>query len=123
MKPPRVLVVAGTQVQDSHVIDGAGDTGAIVALLKLWGVPFDVLRLDVHSMGAADFVDAAGHPRYGAIVWTAAEQDAYAWQAQIERFTHALMAAHVSLIAVGGRIRQPEVASLQHFLRCDSADD
>jgi hypothetical protein len=112
MKPSCVLVVAGTQVQDSHVIDGAGDTGAIVALLKLWGVPFDVLRLDVHSMGAADFVDAAGHPRYGAVVWTAAEQDAYAWQAQDwSVLTHALMAAHVSLIAVGGRIRQPEIAS------------
>src|SRR5258708_25243084 len=39
-RPYRVLVVTGTQVLDDHAILGALDTGDVIGLLQLWGVPY-----------------------------------------------------------------------------------
>ena len=106
LKPSRVLVVAGTQMRDSHVIDGAGDFGDIVALLKLWGVAFDVLRLDTHTMTASDIADSANRQKYGAIVWAAGQAE-YPWQAQdYGVLAQAVHDYHIGLIAVADRIQE-----------------
>jgi hypothetical protein len=61
LKPDRVLVVSGIQMQDSNVIHNSYDLGDVVALLKLWGVPFDILRLDTHAMALSDFADGSNN--------------------------------------------------------------
>jgi hypothetical protein len=43
----------------------------VVALLKAWSVPFDILRLDQQTIGASQLFDRIGRVRYGAIVWLA----------------------------------------------------
>jgi hypothetical protein len=127
LKPQRVLLVSGTQIQDSYVIDRdadaeRSDVAAIAALFKLWGVPFDVLRLDVHSMTLEDFVDAAGNARYGAIVW-AARQDQYPWQLQdYGLLTQAVATKGESLLAVGDRIREPAIQQLLGITYLDTGN-
>jgi hypothetical protein len=112
LKPYRVLLVAGTQMRDATVIHDAYDFGDIAALLKLWGVPFDILRLDLKAMAAADFVDAAGQARYGAVIWTA-RQDQYPWQPQDYAVLRtAVRDKGISLIAVGNKIQEPLIQDL-----------
>ena len=119
--------MSGTQIQDSYVIDRdadaeRSDVAAIAALFKLWGVPFDVLRLDVHSMTLEDFVDEAGNARYGAIVW-AARQDQYPWQLQdYGLLTQAVATKGVSLLAVGDRIREPAIQQLLGITYLDTGN-
>jgi hypothetical protein len=111
-RPYRVLVVTGTQVLDDRVIVGAHDAGDVIGLLKLWGVPFDVLRLADHQLAPGDLVDGNGHPAYGTIVWTA-RQDQYPWQAQdYQVLVQACVRDHVSLIALGPAIRDPSIDGL-----------
>jgi hypothetical protein len=111
-RPYRVLVVTGTQVLDAHTIVGALDTGDVIGLLQLWGVPFDVLRLADHGLAASDLVDADGRPTYGTILWTA-RQDQYPWQAQdYQVLVQACVRDHVSLIALGPAIRDPAIDGL-----------
>lgn len=41
----------------------------VVTLLKLWSIPFDILRLDNNVLNITQFVDAEGKPKYGVIIW------------------------------------------------------
>ena len=112
LKPYRVLLVSGTQMRDNYVIHDAADLGDIAALLKLWGVPFDILRLDTHSMTLSDFVDGVGQARYGTIIWTA-RQDEYPGQVQdYSILAQAVNDCHISLIAVGSRTQEPVMQGL-----------
>jgi hypothetical protein len=113
LKPSRVLVVVGTQMRDNYVIHNAWDFGDIAALLKLWGVPFDILRLDTHSMALSDFVDGSGNAKYGTIIWINASQNEIAWQPQdYTILTQAVTDYHISLIGLANKIQIPAVQSL-----------
>jgi hypothetical protein len=72
LKPYRVLVVID--------VDWAGDPQSyvdssvwafhdVVSLLKLWSVPFDVLRLDQSKLSTSKFLDGQGNVKYGVIIW------------------------------------------------------
>jgi len=72
LKPDRVLVVID--------VDWRGDPSSyvdctdwafhdVVTLLKLWSVPFDVLRLDLNTMNVSLFLDDLGKAKYGVILW------------------------------------------------------
>lgn len=122
LKPYRVLVVSGVQMRDDYVIHDAWDFGDIVALLKLWGVPFDIPRLDMHTMALGDFVDGTGRPKYGAIIWTA-RQDQYPWQPQdYSILVQAVNDHHIGLVAVGNKILEPLIQDLLG-LTCGDDDD
>jgi len=113
LRPNRVLVVASVQMRDNRVIRDAWDFGDIIALLKLWGIPFDVLRLDIHAMTPRDFHDATGHPRYSTIIWTARSHEEHPWQAQEYRVVQQAVARdHLGLIAVGNKIQEPVLQAL-----------
>lgn len=112
LKPYKVLVVAGTQMKDSYVIHDAQDFGDLIGLLKIWGVPFDILRLESHALQLADFLDPYGLPKYGTIIWTA-QQDQYPWQPQdYNVLTQAVNDYHISLIALANKIQEPVIQGL-----------
>jgi hypothetical protein len=112
LKPYRVLVITGIQMRDAYVIHSAGDFGDGIALLKLWGIPFDILRLDSHTLALTDFVDGLGQARYGAILWTA-QQDQYPWQTQdYGVLAQAVNDHHISLIALADKIQEPVIQGL-----------
>jgi hypothetical protein len=50
--PYRFLLVIGNQWNDpaSKLIEPGGEFAVVVSLLKTWGVPFDILRLDQESV-------------------------------------------------------------------------
>jgi hypothetical protein len=121
LKPNRVLVVSGVQMRDDYVIHDAWDFGDVIALLKLWGIPFDTLRLDTQTMTLTHFLDVAGEARYGAIIWTA-RHGQYPWHPHYDDvLTQVVNAHHVSLIAIGEKVREPTIQNLLG-IGCGDAD-
>lgn len=113
LKPYRVLLVSGGQMRDPVVIHNAWDFGDIASLLTLWGMPFDTMRLDSHSMRIDDFIDSSGKARYGTIIWTAKSQSEHPWQKQdYEVLRRAVKGYHISLIAVGNKLQDKPVQDL-----------
>ncbi len=88
-KPFRVLVVIGDQWKDpaSFMVERAAPTGEysgyfkypevygendfhqLMILMKSWGIPFDVVRLDQQFLQESMFTDMYGDPMYGTIIW------------------------------------------------------
>lgn len=110
--PYRVLVVAGTQMRDAQVIWRAGDFGDVVALLEMWGVPFDLLRLEAGALTRDRISDDRCRPRYGAIIWTARQGRQAGRLEQDSVLRLAVDSLGISLIAIGDKIREPVVESL-----------
>jgi hypothetical protein len=77
VKPFRVLVIIGDQWKDplSYHIDSRRVVGEdfidVVTMLKIWGVPFDILRLDEQRLQINRFLDGEAKPNYGCIIWMA----------------------------------------------------
>ncbi|HLV86200.1 MAG TPA: hypothetical protein VKV39_04430 [Candidatus Sulfotelmatobacter sp.] len=111
LKPYRVLIVISDQWKDprSFLVSGSGEFQTIVTLFKSWGIPFDILRLDQTLMDPNHFTDFEGKPRYGAILWDVPGDASQADQALV---TDAVEKLHISLIAIGDRLRQPAIQRL-----------
>ena len=71
--PYRFLLVISDQWKDpsSYVIEDGGEFQIMAALLKSWGLPFDILRLDQQRLDKYHLLDRDGQPRYGTIIWDA----------------------------------------------------
>ncbi len=112
VKPYRVLMVISDQWKDprSFLVSGGGEFQTLVTLFKSWGIPFDILRLDQTLMDPNQFIDFFGRPRYGAILWDVPKTDLS--EADQAIVADAVQRMHISLIAVGDRIRQPIVQQL-----------
>jgi hypothetical protein len=112
MRACRVLVLADARARDGHVFRDAGELGDALALLSLWGVPYDLLRLDTQMLRTGDLLDGTGKPAYGVIVWTV-RTDLLPRQFQEGQLLRdACLKQHVSLIALGGRIEVPAVQEI-----------
>src|SRR6185503_15556236 len=111
LKPYRVLIVISDQWKDprSFLVSGSGEFQTLVTMFKSWGIPFDILRLDQTLMDPSHFTDFAGRARYGAILWDAPNDISTADQALV---TEAVEKLHISLIALGDRVRQPAIQAL-----------
>src|ERR1700739_790609 len=111
LKPYRVLIVISDQWKDprSFLVSGGGEFQTVVTMFKSWGIPFDILRLDQTLMDPNHFTDLAGHPRYGAIFVEVPGDVSDADQALI---SDAVQKQHISLVAIGDRIRQPVIQQL-----------
>lgn len=112
LKPYRVLIVISDQWKDprSFLVSGGGEFQTIVTLFKSWGIPFDVLRLDQTLMDPNQFIDFSGRPRYGAILWDVPNENlSDPDQALV---SDAVQKLHISLIAIGDRIKQPVIQQL-----------
>ncbi len=71
--PYRFLLVIGSQWGDpsGKVIEAGGEFPVVVTLLKTWGLPFDILRLDQERLDRYYLLDRDGRSRYGTIIWDA----------------------------------------------------
>ena len=111
LKPYRVLIVISDQWKDprSFLVSGGGEFQTLVTMFKSWGIPFDILRLDQTLMDPSHFADFAGKARYGAILWNVSSDVPAADQALV---TDAVEKLHISLIAIGDRVKQPAIQRL-----------
>src|SRR5215468_7943692 len=73
--PYRFLLVIGNQWDDdaSFVIDRPSEFQVTAALLKTWGLPFDIARLDQQNLDRYHLLDRDGNSGYGTIIWDAPE--------------------------------------------------
>src|SRR5215471_14176954 len=108
LKPYRVLIVISDQWKDprSFLVSGGGEFQTLVTMFKSWGIPFDILRLDQTLMDPSHFADFSGKARYGAILWDAPNDISEADQTLV---SDAVQRLHISLIALGDRVRQPGI--------------
>ncbi len=113
VKPYRILLVIGDQWKDprGELIAEGGEFQDLVTLLKSWGVPFDVARLDRERLGPGRFLDAAGRPRYGAILWDADPAGAILPQ-DYGALDQAVRRHRISLVALADRIKEPVIQGL-----------
>jgi hypothetical protein len=112
LKPYRVLIVISDQWKDprSFMVSGGGEFQTIVTMFKSWGIPFDILRLDQTLMDPNQFTDFSGRARYGAILWDVPDDNISETDQGI--VADAVQMLHISLIAIGDRIRQPVIQRL-----------
>ncbi|MEK7403752.1 MAG: hypothetical protein AAB225_01460 [Acidobacteriota bacterium] len=110
--PYRFLLVISDQWKDpaSYVIEEGGEFQTIVALLKSWGLPFDILRLDQQRLDKYHLLDRDGRPRHGAIIWDAGP-------AQLEGrnvgLVPELVREHgVSVVVLGDAVAPAEISAL-----------
>src|SRR2546427_447757 len=116
--PNRVLLVIDGQWGDpsSFLVRPGNEFHQLASLLKNWGVPFDVARLDQERLDRNHFLGYDGRARYGAILWDA---DSPAFKDQdYALLADALEKWNISLVALSNRIRQPVLESLLgvHYL-------
>jgi hypothetical protein len=107
--PYRFLLVAGNQWDDpaSFLIDRSGEFQVTAALLKSWGLPFDIMRLDQQLLDRYHLLDRDGSPRYGTIIW-----DAAGIKGRDLGLLQELNTKGVSVVILGDTIQTPEIASL-----------
>ena len=109
--PYRFLLVIGSQWNDpaSQLIEAGGEFPVVVTLLKTWGLPFDILRLDQERFDRYYLLDREGRPRYGTIIWDA---EAGAVNPRTWPCCRTLVNDHgVGLVVLGDTVAAPDVAA------------
>ena len=118
IKPFRVLVIIDDQWTDpmSYSIDPSRVKGTdfldVVNMLKIWGVPFDILRLDEQRLQINRFLDGEAKPNYGCVIWMADHDKLEGYSAHFETLKRAVEEYGISMIALFDYIRTKEVADL-----------
>jgi hypothetical protein len=131
LKPFRVLVIIGDQWEDPAgylvempkptgqysgyeavpAVPGAGDFHSLMVLLKSWGIPFDIVRLDQQFLDRYMFLDMEGNPRYGTIIWDV-NSSGKLLRTDYSIVTEMVSAYGLGLIALSDRISQPGIQSV-----------
>jgi hypothetical protein len=118
VKPYRVLVVIGDQWTDplSYSIDSkrvkGGEFIDVVTMLKIWGVPFDVLRLDQQRLQINRFLDGGAKPNYGCVIWMADPTRLEGFSANFQTLKRVVEEYGISMIALFDNIKIKQVADL-----------
>ena len=124
----RVLLVIGDQWQDEssflvdipiteapeydHTVRPHGvDFMQLVVMLKSWGIPFDIVRLDQESLDINHFLTPDNKPAYGCILW-AADPEAGLMSQDYSVLKEAVETYGISLVALSNRIRHPVLEQL-----------
>ena len=131
VKPFRVLVVIGDQWEDpaSYMVSRSAPTGEysgyftypevagpndfhqIMILLKSWGIPFDVVRLDQQFLDRHMFLDMDGNSIYGTIIWDVNQSDKIL-HPDYSIIKEMVEDQGIGLIALSDRISQAEIESV-----------
>ncbi|UCC98897.1 MAG: hypothetical protein JSW66_03200 [Phycisphaerales bacterium] len=124
-RPYRALVVIGEQWDDpgSYNIDGegrhggqtrisAGDFRDVITMLKVWGIPFDILRLDQQRLQINRFLNGVAKPNYSCVIWMADPDRLRGFSAHYETLRHAVEEYGMSLIALFDYVAAPELSDL-----------
>jgi len=118
VKPYRVLIIIGDQWTDpmSYNIDPSRVIGTdfldVVNMLKIWGVPFDILRLDEQKLQINRFLDGIARPNYGCIIWMADPDRLKGYSANFQTLKRAVEEYGISMIALFDYIKAKQVADL-----------
>ncbi|MEK7403753.1 MAG: hypothetical protein AAB225_01465 [Acidobacteriota bacterium] len=110
--PYRFLLVISDQWKDpaSCLVEGGGEFQIIVSLLKTWGLPFDILRLDQQRLDKYHLLERDGAPRYGTIIWDPAPAG---MDGQDDSLAALLVKEHgVGLVVLGDALVTPAVAEV-----------
>lgn len=109
-QPYRFLLVVGNQWEDdgSFLIERSGEFQVTAALLKTWGLPFDILRLDQQRMDRYHLLERDGSPRYGTIIWDVPAD----LKGQDLSLLSELNQQGVAVVVLGDAIRNSEAARL-----------
>jgi hypothetical protein len=110
--PYRFLLVISDQWKDpaSHVIEDGGEFQFLAALMKSWGLPFEILRLDQQRLDKYHLLDRDGRPRHGTIIWDA---DAASLKDKGAELVGNLVRDHgVGLVVLGDAVAAPEISEL-----------
>jgi hypothetical protein len=116
--PYRVLVVIGDQWDDpaSYNIDSTRVSGEdfrdVVTMLKIWGIPFDILRLDQQRLQINRFLNGIAQPNYGCVIWMANPDKLEGYSANYRTLRRVVEDYGISLIALFDYIKTPVVAEL-----------
>lgn len=129
IKPYRVALVIGEQWDDpmsylvkasdlgsaGFSVEGASfsstDFSSLVIMLKSWGIPFDIIRLDQEFMDINRFIAPDGKPAVGCILWDA-DQTADLQPQHYEVLRQAVNDYGIGLIALANRIKEPVIQEL-----------
>jgi len=117
-KPYRVLVIIGDQWDDpgSYNIDSTRVSGEdfrdVATMLKIWGIPFDILRLDQQRLQINRFLNGIAQPNYACIIWMADPDKLKGYSANYETLRRAVQDYGMSLVALFDYIKTPDVAKL-----------
>ena len=118
IKPFRVLVIIGDQWTDpmSYNIDPRRVKGTdfldVVNMLKIWGVPFDILRLDEQRLQINRFLDGEAKPNYGCVIWMADPDKLKGYSANYQTLKQAVERFGISMIVLFDNIKTKQVADL-----------
>jgi hypothetical protein len=118
IKPLRVLIVIGDQWTDpmSYNIDPRRVNGTdfldVVNMLKIWGIPFDVLRLDEQRLQINRFLDGEAKPNYGCVIWMADPDKLKGYSVNYQTLKRAVREYGISMIALFDYIKTKPVADL-----------
>ncbi|MFW6100299.1 MAG: hypothetical protein ACOC90_02850 [Bacteroidota bacterium] len=96
---------------ESPGITEPSDFYDLMVMLKSWGIPFDVFRLDQQFLSHSMFVNASGEPRYGAIIWDVNRSDSLL-SPDFTIIKDIVANEGVGFIALSDRIWQPEIQSI-----------
>ena len=109
--PYRFLLVIGNQWDDdaSYLIERSSEFQVMAALLKTWGLPFDILRLDQQQMDRSHLLDRDGSPLHGTIIWDAPADQLKGKNIEL---LQELNRQGVALVVLGDTVAAPGVASL-----------
>ncbi|MDA2939024.1 polysaccharide deacetylase family protein, partial [Acidobacteria bacterium AH-259-A15] len=110
--PYRFLLVVSDQWKDpaSYVIEGGGEFQVVATLLKTWGLPFDILRLDQQRLDRYHLLERTGDPRYGTIIWDAQPGDLEA--AGVALVGELVKKHGVNLIVLGDSVATSDISAL-----------
>lgn len=124
-RPYRVLVVIGEQWGDpgSYNIDAGGPRGGqtresagdfrdVITMLKVWGIPFDILRLDQQRLQINRFLNGVAKPNYSCVIWMADPNRLKGFSAHYDTLRRAVEEYGMSLIALFDYITAPELSDL-----------
>ncbi len=108
--PYRFLLAVGDQWKDpaSRLIEAGGEFPVLVTLLKTWGLPFDILRLDQQRFDRYYLMDRQGRPRYGTIIWDARAD--VGEPRDLALLTTLVKDHGVGLVVLGDTVATPQVA-------------
>jgi len=124
-RPYRVLVVIGNQWNDpgSYRIDEQTQLGGrrsesnrdfrdVITMLKIWGIPFDILRLDQQRLQINRFLNGTAEPNYSCLIWMANPASLKGFSANYKTVRRAVEEYGISLIALFDHIAVPELSDI-----------
>ncbi len=124
-RPYRVLVIIGDQWDDpgSYNIDGPGRYGGrthesakdfrdVITMLKIWGIPFDILRLDQQRLQINRLLNGIAEPNYSCLIWMADPDRLRGFSAHYETVRRAVQEYGMSLIALFDHVAARELSDI-----------